>query len=167
MDKSKTPRHEVRKRHDLQSRRGVLDLSIVQGPFFCRAVPSPNIHDSRLLHRCMRGRHAPGGARWAAGAGGARTVAADADADADAAAAAAARWAGAGRCSCGTPTWLARTSAVCTIRRGAVGCTLPLGISAGVSVRRLGVQTVSSANAAPADQDKTHDERDPPAFDVR
>jgi hypothetical protein len=33
MDKSQTPRHKVRKRHDLQSCRWVCDLSIIQGPF--------------------------------------------------------------------------------------------------------------------------------------
>jgi hypothetical protein len=33
MDKSQTPRHKVRKRHDPKWVGGVLDLSIVQGPF--------------------------------------------------------------------------------------------------------------------------------------
>jgi hypothetical protein len=33
MDKSKTPRHKVRQRHDPKCVGGVLDLSIIQGPF--------------------------------------------------------------------------------------------------------------------------------------
>jgi hypothetical protein len=45
MDKSKTPRCKVRQRHDPNWAGGVLDSSIVQGPFSDRAktVPNPNM----------------------------------------------------------------------------------------------------------------------------
>jgi hypothetical protein len=49
MDKSKTPRHKVRYRHDPKRLGGVLDSSIVQGPVSV-APCQTRISDSRLFH---------------------------------------------------------------------------------------------------------------------
>jgi hypothetical protein len=63
MDKSKTPQHKVRQRRDLQLCRGVLDLSIIQGPFCVAPCQTLGYHDSlKLVHRCT----------WAAAASASR-----------------------------------------------------------------------------------------------
>jgi hypothetical protein len=74
MDKCKTPPHKARLRHDLQSCRGVLDLSIIQGAFPvapCQTLVSRFATVSSLyVGRWCRWRGRPAGVEEPAGQGG-------------------------------------------------------------------------------------------------